>query len=342
MGLGSNIQLNFLLVFLFLLAASCGKKEKLEIKYHFSNEHDLSKGDQDIYREMGRLEKASIHNDFDWDGIPDLYDLDLDDDGHLNYADQYPFDIKKWGEDIDNDGITDFFDIEVLGIYKYGLANTSAKIQKRLFIEKSILLISGNLAFTKNELIHIQKEFFENTLAKIKSFDKLKIIYKNPKNYELTKFAEYNTAWKTISLYHSNYFKNRIYNFSNSLVHEVFHSIERSDQNLYKAFLKISGWKESKGGYEYNSVFLSNYDLKNNLLVVGKQLISDDFPSEYSKAGPREMFAESGSAYNILFKLNKYPLRVVYDYNKYKYLTTFRDSAVFKLFDKHLKLNSSK
>ncbi|OUR99638.1 hypothetical protein A9Q84_01045 [Halobacteriovorax marinus] len=324
-----------LLLSLLLLASCAGKRDDLGTNFNFSSAHVLAKGDRKVYLDDSNqdLDLASIHDDFDLDRIPDLFDDDIDNDGILNYADKYPYDQEKENEDIDTDGIPDFIDFEVMGDYKKGYVKAHKVLQERLFKERNVLIISVDRVLKTSEIDALNKEFFTGTLSSFKKLPRLKIIYKSPENLYDTKFAEYNKYWKTIVLYQNSYFEKDQFNFNNSLVHEVFHSIQKSHKELYQDFITTVGWKKERKGFTYLGKFYSNYDMRNDPDVLVEEITSNNFPSDYSKLGPEEMFAECATAFNFLRESDT--KTHLFDEDKYNHIKNFKESESYRFFEEY-------
>jgi len=126
-------------------------------------------------------------------------------------------------------------------------------------------------------------------------------------------------------LYQNSYFEKDEYNFNNSLVHEVFHSLQKSHTKFYKEFMNTVGWKKEGRGYIYEERYYSTFEMKNEPEELIRNLLSDNFPSDYSKLGPEEMFAECGAAFNFLGKKS----RGHYDATKYNKVKNFVRSDAY-------------
>lgn len=278
-----------------------------EYEPQFLSSQILTHGDQSSYPE---LDKATTYKDFDRDEIPDKMDGDIDNDGVTNYLDQYPFDINKRGKDKDADGIPDFVDIE----------GEVGEVQEELAQKKGIVLVFDGARFSDKEIEIIRGEFIEKSFSDLEDFSKLKTIIK--RKDEGDNRAHYNHFWNAIEFFPNEYHKSTI-NFTHTLVHETFHALAYQNIKAFKEFSTEMGWRKELNygvrGYRYGEHFFSDFDLRHDSDKTGV-LSSPNFPSDYSKTGPHEMFAEVGTASLLIKEKSKF------DESRYHNLKEFKES----------------
>ena len=108
--------------------------------------------------------------------------------------------------------------------------------------------------------------------------------------------------------------------FEEAVIHEIFHVISFQYPNSYIDFLKQSGWKVDRvrGSDFYTfswvdeveisySVSGSEFEFRFELEKFGSALNFPVFPSDYSKAGPADMFAEIGTATTLILNNTSSP-----------------------------------
>ncbi|MGZ3794441.1 MAG: hypothetical protein ACXVCP_18990 [Bdellovibrio sp.] len=280
-----------------------------------------------------QLENAefSLNDDLDGDGIIDRLDADIDGDGVLNLVDEAPFDPHYSGEDKDGDGIPDWIDYSVGGILKNGVTPEIASMQEKIFNNFHVYIISDKTPWTEPEIQLIQNEISKGIYTKYPSLSKFTpVIVKNensdPNNLE---YGRYHPFWKTL------FIDSKVKNVEEIFLHEVFHAFEHFDLSKYNQFLKISGWTVKEDFYQTiyifrspnnskNKVEINEFDLNHNLKTVSAKLVGPWFPTEYSKMGPEEMFAECGVASLLKIRSKE---------NNYVKDNQFYQTQIFKWFE---------
>lgn len=122
-------RLNLISILCFTTFTSCSRAPDLSGAPHFIAGQILSPGDGSGLSIERRA--ARTWRDYDGDGVSDRFDWDIDGDGIPNLLDQYPYDEKRWGEDINDNGITDFIDLHFSKDPHYqSLANIQERIYK--------------------------------------------------------------------------------------------------------------------------------------------------------------------------------------------------------------------
>lgn len=194
-------------IILILLIVSCGGRS--EKTPQFLPGHILEKGDGSEYSIDRRLTRT--WKDYDGDSIPDRKDPDIDDDGVPNLADQYPFDGKRWGEDLNQNGIADFIDM-------------NSELQNDLNNKLGIILINQPEAFSNEQLESLYSVLTNDSMLSKLSYSKLKTIirYSRTEQIGLTR-ADYDEGWETISFYPDEENDHDMSSFRGTLVHELGH-----------------------------------------------------------------------------------------------------------------------
>lgn len=260
-----------------------------------------------------QLENAelSLNDDLDRDETIDRLDQDIDGDGILNLVDQAPFDAKEINQDLDRDGIPDWVDYSIDNTLIENTTRVTADLQKEIFDQYQVYVISDHTLWSETELRFIKAELAAGVFSKFKGLNSftpviVKTVNSNPENLE---FGRYHPFWKTILI------DSRTESLEEIFLHEAFHALRHFDSSIYDSFMKRSGWTTDEGLYETVYVFnspenpqnenieISEFDLNHNLTEVTKKLTGPWFPTEYSKLGPEEMFAECGVA--TLLKIRK-------------------------------------
>ena len=256
----------FILNISFLTLLACSKKqvEYHSLKSQFSREYNLNLGsrEQSVYFsniakmniEPIKRKDLSYYLDLDGDGIVDIHDEDIDDDGFHNYIDSHPMDSELGGEDTNLDGIVDFiahpnFIHLQLSLKQYGI---------------NLIILNEKTFNSKVQRIFTNKKF----IGLLKGLNTISFT-----SVDLDKSADYNKEWKSINIYPLAL----EYAPSESLIHEGFHHYAHIEQEFYAEVISRLGWQESIDEYG-----ISNYELDKNT----------DLPSDYAYINPEEAFAE--------------------------------------------------
>lgn len=284
-----------------------------------------------VRREQLENAELSLNDDLDGDQTIDRLDQDIDGDGVLNLVDQAPFDANATGEDQDQDGIPDWIDYLVGGVLAKNITYGAAILQENIFNEYHIYVISDRSVWSENELQFIETELASGLYAKFTGLKRftpviVKIDNTDSGNLELGRYHPY---WKSL------FIDSEVVATEEIFLHEVFHALRYFDSSMYEQFMKKSGWSIIEGLYETDFIFnspedsqdedieISEFDLTHNLTETSKKLVGPWFPTEYSKVGPEEMFAECGVA--TLLKLR-------HKQNNYVQNQEFYQTQLFKWF----------
>jgi len=262
--------------------------------------------------------------DLDKDGLYDLVDSDIDGDGVTNYLDLYPLDKKKKGKDLDFDGIPDFVDFEVFEKLKEGMSKDSANYQKKLFNLKGIIIFNGDLLFSNKEIKRIAELYLKKELKGLKKLSNLKVIFKQPP-HPMGYRAKFRHNHLAITLYENNDHRLNSYHQELTVAHESFHALSMEVSDLYEEFLSLSGWSEYDDGLSHQGRFFKASSFQVSPELVVKTLQDPEFPNDYSKLGPEEMFAECATA--SLFNRKNQSAEF-----KYPYLARYKKTSLHKFF----------
>lgn len=264
------------------------------------------------------------YTDLDQDGIIDLVDSDIDGDGALNYMDIAPLNKKKSGKDKDKDGIPDFLDFKVKNSLKEGMNEVSANLQYELWAKKDILIFNGDFHFTNGEFQSLAKLYLENELKNLPRLSNLKTIFKQPE-HSMGHKAKFRNSQKNITLYQNQKHQKSSLEQILTLVHETFHAVSFEYPNLWNQFISKTGWDEAEDSYFYNGTEITFATLKTAPHKVTELIKGANFPNDYSKMGPEEMFAECATASLMMPRGNNISA-------KYPYIAIYRESALHQFF----------
>ncbi|MBK25762.1 MAG: hypothetical protein CME70_17315 [Halobacteriovorax sp.] len=267
--------------------------------------------------------------DLDKDGVYDLVDSDIDGDGVTNYLDLHPLDKNKKGRDSDLDGIPDFVDFEVLGKLKEGMNKASANYQKELFVQKGIILFNGDFLFSNQEVKRISELYLKKELKGLMKLSNLKVLFKQP-THSMGYRAKFRHNHKAITLYENHDHKIKPFHQELTIAHESFHALSTENSEFYEEFLNLSGWSEHNDGISHEGRFFNPAIFQTSPELVIKTLQNPEFPNDYSKLGPEEMFAECATA-SLFNRKNESTLF------KYPYLKRFKKTSLHNFFVSHFR-----
>lgn len=207
-------------IILILLVISCGGRT--EKSPQFLPGHILERGDGSELSIDRRLTRT--WKDYDGDGIPDRKDPDIDDDGVPNIADQYPFDGTRWGEDLNQNGIADFIDM-------------NSPIQQDLKDRFGIIVINGSEAFSDEQLLSLHTVLTNESILSKLSYSKLSTIvrYSREEQIGFTR-ADYDEGWETISFYPDEEIDHDMSSFNGTFIHELGHLHAAENPLIYQTF----------------------------------------------------------------------------------------------------------
>ena len=240
----------------------------------------------------------SILRDDDGDGILNKNDPDLDGDGVLNLIDVDPCNPKVSGEDQDRDGIPDHVDFEVGGQLKPNVSSNMAALQKK-FWDNGVYINNQVVPWREEEMLWIYDEILP-TLSdfKVQPF----ILFKDFKRGNET--GRYVHTERSVYITSNEVMKTQRC-FQSTFTHEFFHVFARDHVDVYSEFTSEMGWKllvqenvnmvQYKGGKSYpeNAIKVFRDEIE-------REIKGPDFPTQYSKLGPSEMFSEVAAASFLL------------------------------------------
>ena len=144
--------------------------------------------------------------------------------------------------------------------------------------------------------------------------------------------AKFRDSHRAIILFQNMIHENSPLEQELTVVHESFHALSYERPEFWNEFLDLSGWGEEQEGdiltFKEHSFHIS--DFKTNSEKVSSIIEGDEFPSEYSKMGPDEMFAECATA-SLMSNRGDALL------NKYPYLANYHSTAVHSFFLNHFR-----
>ena len=108
--------------------------------------------------------------------------------------------------------------------------------------------------------------------------------------------GKYRSSHKAITLYNNIDHKNNPLHQELTLIHENFHALIHSEGALWEKFLERSGWRILEDEYLYKEKRFPMALIKTDPEAITTALQSPEFPSDYAKLGPIEMFAECATA----------------------------------------------
>ena len=283
---------------------------------------------QICYKDFILLESVR-YDDFDHDGILNKDDSDIDGDHVLNLIDLDPCAPQISGSDTDHDGILDHLDFRVNNSLIPRVTPLMADLQKELW-DKGIYINNQILPWTEEEVVWITEELFQN----LDSYRRNPfVLLKETSNG--TRLGLYRDGERTVFISAHEKLRKKLC-FQATLTHEFFHVLERDMVSTYDAFNQEIGWqiveKEGEFTYSYNGgEFWSDKDFQDKRLEIQRKIQSLDFPSEYSKLGPKETFSEVAAASYLILKGAEPDRGSTKVCSKYD-LNTFRTSHAHKWF----------
>lgn len=324
-----------LLLIPLIISLNLGATELLEFPHKFKlkqkkKSHLKHTGPQN---HIEGVDSNRNFTDLDQDGVFDLVDSDIDGDGVSNFMDFEPLNKKIKGMDIDEDGIPDFLDFKVGAILKENMDIESATFQERLFKDIGLLIFNGDSPFSNKEFKRLASLYLSKELRLFKKASQLDVIFKQPV-HPMGYRGKYRSAHKAITLYSNNDHKNNPLHQELTLVHENFHALVHSEGLLWDAFLEKSGWAITEDKYSYKNESFPISLIKTDPEAISSTLLAAEFPSDYAKLGPIEMFAECATA--SLMKHREEIINVKYPYLA-QYLDTSLHSFVLSSFQTLLK-----
>lgn len=213
-----------ILLSLGVLAQACGKPSHVEGAPRFVKGQITTKGsglELSVDRRLTRTWK-----DYDGDGLSDRLDADIDNDGVVNLADQYPFDGTQSGIDSDQDGIADFIDLNI-------------DWQQDIFARLGIIVMLGDDKFTEEEWHTLHATLFNEALVMKLRYDELAVIVRYSKAEQLgLSRAEFDPYWKQISFFPNDDHLSNVLAFNGSLVHELGHVHAAENPDAFVMFEK--------------------------------------------------------------------------------------------------------
>jgi|GEM_PF-3720888 len=179
--------------------------------------------------------------------------------------------------------------------------------------ERGLKLDESAAQFSDPELEVIAGELETGVLRKFSPLNSVRVLKlaKEEANWMPT-YGDFDAKTKTITIYQGTP------NLRIVFVHEYFHAIAAAWPELNFQFQKLSHWTEKNTPedmvYTYSAVWpnsakgrqrlyqVTGFDLAENESEVIQALDGPDFPSDYSKLGPDEMLAETGTAAVMLLE----------------------------------------
>ncbi len=273
------------------------------------------------------------YEDLDSDYILNKDDSDIDGDGLLNLIDLDPCDPLISGSDSDHDGILDHLDFRVGGRLIPGVTSLMAGLQEDLW-DRGIYINNQILPWTEEEVIWIAEELFQN----LNSYKRGHFVLLKETS-DGTRLGRYRNFERAVFISAHTKLRKK-FCFQGTLIHEFFHLLERDMASTYAAFNQEVGWniveKEGMPTYSYNGgEFWSDKDFQEKREEIQRKLQSPNFPSEYSKLGPKEMFSEVAAASYLILKGivgEGHDTKVCYKYD----LNTFKTSHAYEWFVKNV------
>ena len=251
-------------------------------------------GPQFSYANSCDLSSNFSREDADNDGILNKTDPDLDGDGVLNLIDADPCNSTVFGEDQDQDGILDHVDFEVAGQLKPSVSQNMVELQKK-FWEKGVYINNQVIPWREEEMQWINDEILPTIQDfKVQPF----ILFKDRKRGNET--GRYTPGERSMYIA-SNEIMRVQRCFQSTFTHEFFHIFAHDQKDVYKEFSHDMGWEtllieghtafRYKGGEPYPEEAIKVVRDEIDRVIRGP-----DFPSSYSKLGPKEMFSEVAAA----------------------------------------------
>jgi hypothetical protein len=280
----------------FIISLSLGATEPLEfpLKFNLPQAKSFLKHTGPVNHVEG-IDSNRNFTDLDADGVFDLLDSDIDGDGVSNFMDLNPLDKDIQGEDRDEDGIPDFLDFKVGEVLKENMDIESAAFQERLFKGIGLLIFNGDFPFTNREFKRLASLYLSKELRLFKKAEALDVIFKQP-IHPMGYRGKYRSSHRAIVLYSNEDHKKNPLHQELTLVHENFHALIESEPKLFQEFLDLTRWKILEDTYSYQGESFPISLIKTDPEAISRALTSDEFPSDYAKLGPMEMFAECATA----------------------------------------------
>ncbi len=224
--LGQRLNL-FILLLTTLL--SCGKAPEHSGAPQFVKGHILTPGDGSGLSLDRRATRT--WRDYDGDGLSDRFDWDIDGDGVANLIDQFPFDEKRWGEDLNKNGITDFIDLKILG-------DSNFTYQEEIFQLTGVVVIEGSDKFSQAEWMAMREIMASEQLTNTVEFSKIKTIVKYDKNDQLDfRRADFDSYWQQMNFYTNELHIKSLKAFRGSMIHEFGHVHALENPEKYLSFV---------------------------------------------------------------------------------------------------------
>lgn len=217
-----------LVIFISVILVSCGKnnsQDTFSIKDKFLSNQKVEIFWDDIL--------AYNFIDTDDDGTVDRYDYDIDNDGVLNLLDLAPFDKTVWGEDKNQNGITDFLDFR----FKEDKTEREAECQEDLLREKQIVYVEDDVDLSEAHTLSVCNIFLQTSMKNI-PFRHLKVIAaRDYRDSNFGEYGDYDRYWYSANLFIDSMMTGHLSKFNTTLVHEAFHSLEIDN---YKLFMEMT------------------------------------------------------------------------------------------------------
>jgi hypothetical protein len=234
-----DLKRKFLLFIIPLIIISCGTRETINSTRVFLSQQ-IASGIPKAYIKnnelISNLKRHQLILDTDGDGILDKDDPDIDGDGISNDCDLAPFDKNIGSIDTDKDGIPDFCD---LNPHSDKVPDYSrALLQKKIFIEKGILLVEDNLHFSEEDLSFLY-ELIERISEKALLPSKKLYTIALSINLALGEYGSYDAKWANIRFTKDNTFSEEfplIKLWQWVLTHEFFHFVANANPDYYESF----------------------------------------------------------------------------------------------------------
>lgn len=287
--------MKYLLLIIFTISLKAGANEPLSFPYKFQLNKFSKFKHTGPENHIEGIDENRNFTDLDEDGVFDLMDSDIDGDGVTNFMDYAPLDKKTNGEDADLDGIPDFLDFKVGGELKENMNIESATLQERLFKEKKLLIFNGDFPFSNREFKRLASLYLSKELRLFKKAEELDVIFKQPV-HPMAYRGKYHSSHKAIILYSNEDHKKYPLHQELTLVHENFHALIHSETKLWEEFLLKTGWRIEGEEFSYHGEAFPISLITTNPAAITSAISSPEFPSDYAKLGPFEMFAECATA----------------------------------------------
>jgi hypothetical protein len=162
-------------------------------------------------------------------------------------------------------------------------------------VQFGIRIDESAAVFSDDELGEVYALLSSGPLAEFPHAEAISAIAKKKDSVEqYLEYGDYDEDTQMISIV------DRSPHFSATFIHEYFHAVAARFPRAFEDFEKAAGWSSRESGeetiYRFRSMEFSDYQLEEEGASVVKKLNFPVFPSDYSKLGPDEMFAECGAA----------------------------------------------